>query len=142
LTVQNLRKVLAAKCVGRECPVMNMRSRFVAALALAVLARPVLAAPAASPRATPTPAAIVAPDCLAPERAADLYSARAQREIRAFLRLRMLQLREDDLDRARAVIEGKLGVDGLFSPAPAQASSPAAGEKSCGERNDTRGQPR
>jgi hypothetical protein len=118
----------------------KIRSRLLAAaVAFAALARPALAAPDASPRATPTPAPIVASLCLAPERAADLYSSRARREIRAFLRLRMLQLREEDLDRARAVVEGKLGVEGLFSPSPIQASPPEAGEKSCAERNDTRG---
>jgi hypothetical protein len=139
LTVQNLGQVLAEKCIGRECPVMtNMRSpQALAALTLAALARPALAEPAASPRATPTPPPIVAPDPLAQERAHDLYSVRAQRQIRAYMRLRMLELRADDLDRVRAVIEGRLGVDALFSPPPEQASRRAPIEKSCRERNDT-----
>jgi hypothetical protein len=139
LTVQNLEQVLAEKCVGRECPVMtNMRSpQALAALTLAALARPALAEPAASPRATPTRPPIVAPSPIAPARARDLYSVRAQRQIRAYLRLRMLELRADDLDRVRAVIEGRLAVDALFSSPPGQASGPAAMEKSCRERNDT-----
>jgi len=79
---------------------------------------------------------------LAQERARDLYSVRAQRQIRAYLRLRMLELREEDLDRVRTVIECRLGVDTLFSPPPGQASGRAPDEKSCRERNDTMAPPR
>jgi hypothetical protein len=47
--------------------------------------------------------------------------------VAAYLRLRMLELREDDLARVRQVIQGKLGVDALFSPPPGQASNGTAG---------------
>jgi hypothetical protein len=47
--------------------------------------------------------------------------------VRAYLRLQMLELRKADLDRVRAVIEGKLGVDALFSPAPTQAGNRGTG---------------
>lgn len=71
------------------------------------------------------------------EQATDLYSYRARRRAQAYLRLRLLELREADLDRARAVIEGRLGVDDLFSTPPEQASRPAGAEKSSRGRNDT-----
>jgi hypothetical protein len=63
---------------------------------------------------------------LLPGRARDLYSAHARRLVRAYLRLQLLELRKADLDRARAVIEGKLGVDALFAP-PTQAGRRAPG---------------
>jgi hypothetical protein len=34
--------------------------------------------------------------------------------VRAYLQLRLLELRELELDRVRAVVEGRLGVDELF----------------------------
>jgi hypothetical protein len=92
-----------------------------ACLALTALTGPATAAPNASPRATPDPQPIVAKGILPLDRARDLYSARARRLVRSYLRLRLLELRETDLDRARAVIEGKLGVDALFGPDPTQA---------------------
>jgi len=98
-----------------------------AGLALALLSGPVGAQPSAAPRATTVPQAIVAPAALGLGAARDLYSARARRLVRAYLRLQMLELRKTDLDRVRAVIEGKLGVDSLFSPAPAQAGSRGIG---------------
>jgi hypothetical protein len=45
-----------------------------------------------------------------------LYAPRALREMRAYLRLRMLELREADLERVRAVIEHRLDVDALIDP--------------------------
>jgi hypothetical protein len=39
----------------------------------------------------------------------------------------MLELRKAELDRVRAVIEGKTGMDALFSPAPAPPANRAAG---------------
>ncbi len=66
------------------------------------------------PHANPSRAPIVArphqPD------ARSLYSRQALREMRAYLRLRMLELREADLDRVRAVIERRLSVDDLLEP--------------------------
>ena len=46
--------------------------------------------------------------------------------VRSYMRLRMLELREAELDRVRAVIEGKLGVDSLFLLPPIQASKPGS----------------
>jgi len=88
-------------------------------LALALVSGPAAAAPRPLPRATAVPKAIVAKDVLPREQARDLYSARARRVITGYLRLRLLELREADLDRARAVIEGKLGADRLFEEPPA-----------------------
>jgi hypothetical protein len=89
-----------------------------AALGLILLSGPASAAPSAAPRATTVPTPFVALD---PRAARELYSPRARRLVRAYLRLQMLELRKADLDRVRAVIEGKLGVDALFSPPPEQA---------------------
>jgi hypothetical protein len=103
---------------------MMHRSRgAIIGLALALLSGPASAEPGATPRATTVPRAIVAPPALVLGQARDLYSARARRLVRAYLRLQMLELRKAELDRVRAVIEGKLGVDALFSPPPTQAGS-------------------
>jgi hypothetical protein len=96
-------------------------------LALAAFPGPATAAPDASPRATAEPHPNVAKGILPPSPARDLYSARARRLVRSYLRLRLLELRETDLDRARAVIEGKLGADALFGNAPTQAGVRATG---------------
>jgi hypothetical protein len=107
---------------------MTKRTRYAAvSLGLAFLAGPASAAPGAAPRATTVPKAIVAPLPLPPESARDLYSTRARRLVRTFLQLRMLELREAELDRVRSVIAGKLGVDALFSPPPAKAGSRGQG---------------
>ncbi|HEY5349830.1 MAG TPA: hypothetical protein VIJ64_08855 [Candidatus Lustribacter sp.] len=100
---------------------MTNKSRGAAvALGLALLWGPASAQPSATQGPTPAPAAFVAPSSLLPGRARDLYSAHARRLVRAYLRLQLLELRKADLDRVRAVIEGKLGMDALFAP-PAQA---------------------
>ena len=74
------------------------------------------------PRANTSRAAIVArthrPD------ARSLYSRQALREMRAYLRLRMLELREDDLDRVREVIEHRLSIDALIGPGETPVSQP------------------
>ncbi|MGH7727904.1 MAG: hypothetical protein ACREM2_03815 [Vulcanimicrobiaceae bacterium] len=49
-------------------------------------------------------------------RAADLYSLHARRRAATYLRLRLLELREEGLDRAVDVIEGRLPVDILVPP--------------------------
>ncbi len=67
-----------------------------------------------APRATPLPRVNVA-ERVIPD-ASTLYSSHARRLIASYLRLRMLELRETDLDRVRAVIEGKLRVDDLIAP--------------------------
>jgi hypothetical protein len=65
----------------------------------------------------------------------------ARRMLQAYLRLRLLEMRESDLDRARAVIEGRLGVDDLFAT-PGQASDQGLAEKSCPGGNATNGRSR
>jgi hypothetical protein len=66
-----------------------------------------------SPRPAPTRAALpVALD------QASLYSRRARRLVQSYLRLRLWQLRELDLDRARAVIDRKLGIESLLGETP------------------------
>jgi hypothetical protein len=50
---------------------------------------------------------------------ASLYSRRARRLVQSYLRLRVWQLRELDLDRARAVIDRKLGIESLLGETPA-----------------------
>jgi hypothetical protein len=107
---------------------MTSRLRGAAAgLALALLPGPVWPQPGAAPRATTVPKANVAPAPIALGGARDLYSARARRLVRAYLRLQMLELRKTELDRVRGVIEGKLGVDALFSPSPTQAGDRGTG---------------
>jgi len=78
-----------------------------ACLALFALSPPVAAAPTGPvrPRPSPTPHAA--------ERAA-LYSPRVRRTTQNYLRLRLLELREADLDRARAVIEHRLDMKALL----------------------------
>ncbi len=49
--------------------------------------------------------------------AEELYSLRARRRFAAYLRLRMLEWREEGLDRAAAVVEHRLSVDALV-PGP------------------------
>lgn len=107
---------------------MNVRSHGAAVgLGLALLSGPAAASPGAAPRATTVPKAIVAPTPLPLGQARDLYSARARRLVRTYLRLRLLELRQAELDRVGAVIEGKVGIDALFSPEPTQAGGRAPG---------------
>jgi hypothetical protein len=55
---------------------------------------------------------------LAPPRArlpiGDVYSARAKRRMASYLRMRLLELREQGLRRAIEVIEGRMSVDDLL----------------------------
>jgi hypothetical protein len=41
-----------------------------------------------------------------------------RRSAQTYLRLKLLELREADLERARLVIEGKLGIDALLETPP------------------------
>jgi hypothetical protein len=93
----------------------------------AALALAAVLLPGPAPAATSTPPPIVARRVVPREQARDLYSARARRLAIGYLRLRLLEMREAELDRVRAVIEGKLGVDALFSPKPIQGSTRAGG---------------
>ncbi|MGD0471696.1 MAG: hypothetical protein ABSB70_00565 [Candidatus Velthaea sp.] len=73
-----------------------------------------------SPHAVRTPASA--------ERQIELFSPRVRRSTVMYLRLRMLELREEGLERARAVIEHRLSVDALLAdpPRPKQkATGPA-----------------
>jgi hypothetical protein len=62
------------------------------------------------PKPPPAPTSAHPPSDLA-----DLYSARVRRAMQSYLRLRLLQLREEQLDRVRFVIEHHLGVDALLA---------------------------
>jgi hypothetical protein len=71
-----------------------------------------LPAAKAAPRAIPSPKPLRL-------RASDLYGPGLRRSAQTYLRLKLLELREADLDRARLVIERKLGIDALLgTPAP------------------------
>jgi hypothetical protein len=96
-------------------------------MALAMLPKAAPAASSVAAHATAVPVPIVAKATLPRERARDLYSLRARRMVLGYLRLKLLELREADLDRARAVIEGKLGIDALLPAAATQAGIRAAG---------------
>jgi hypothetical protein len=55
-----------------------------------------------------------------------LYSPRVRRSTVMYLRLRLLELREEGLERARAVIEHRLSIDELLGE-PAGATQEAPG---------------
>ncbi|GAC1577904.1 MAG: hypothetical protein NVS3B7_11380 [Candidatus Elarobacter sp.] len=44
-----------------------------------------------------------------------LYSRRSRRLVQSYLRLKLLEMREADLERARAVVERKLGIRSLLN---------------------------
>lgn len=68
--------------------------------------------PTPKPKAPPKAAAAALP-------AADLYSRSARRRMATYLRMRLLELRKEELDRIARVVEGKLRLDDLFaSPKP------------------------
>jgi hypothetical protein len=55
----------------------------------------------------------------------DLYSPRVRRSTIMYLRLRLLELREAGLDRARAAIEHRLSIDDMLAePAAPRSSAP------------------
>jgi hypothetical protein len=75
---------------------------------------------------TPRPAASAAPHTASPRplrqrshapSPEDLYSLRARRRFAAYLRLRLLEWREEGLERAAEVVEHRLSVDALV-PGP------------------------
>lgn len=47
--------------------------------------------------------------------AIELFAPRVRRSTQTYLRLRLLELREEDLDRARAVIEHRLRINDLLN---------------------------
>ncbi len=77
---------------------------------LATVPRPAVVPPRPSARPSPAPKA--------PSYA--LYSTHARRLVQAYLRLRLLETREADLERARKVIERRLGANALFGETPAR----------------------
>jgi len=70
----------------------------------------------AAPRRSPPPAARPA--------AAALYSRRSRRLVQSYLRLKLLEMREADLERARAVVERKLGLGALLGATPGPRAQP------------------
>jgi hypothetical protein len=79
--------------------------------------------------ATPLEAATVPPRPPAPRPSArptlppaldgaSLYARRSRRLVQSYLRLKLWQLREQDLERARLVIERKLGIGALLGETP------------------------
>ncbi len=74
---------------------------------------------ATTPRAPvvpPRPSARPSPAPRAP--GPSLYSTHARRLVQAYLRLKLLEAREADLERARKVIERRLGARALFGETP------------------------
>jgi hypothetical protein len=68
--------------------------------------------PAASPHPKPSQR---------PLAASALYSRRSVRLVRSYLRLKLLEMREADLERARKVVERRLKVDSLLDRRPSPA---------------------
>jgi hypothetical protein len=50
---------------------------------------------------------------------ASLYSRRSRRLVQSYLRLKLWEMREADLERARKVVERKLGIGSLLGETPA-----------------------
>ncbi|MEA2664446.1 MAG: hypothetical protein QOI11_1390 [Candidatus Eremiobacteraeota bacterium] len=75
---------------------------------LATAPRPPVVPPRPSARPSPAPKAP----------SFSLYSTHARRLVQAYLRLRLLETREADLERARKVIERRLGANALFGETP------------------------
>lgn len=76
--------------------------------------------------ATPAEAATVPPGAAVPRPSASprplaagsLYSRRSRRLVQSYLRLKVLEMREADLERARKVVERKLGIRALLGETP------------------------
>ena len=79
-----------------------------------VPANPADASPVPHPAATPAPRA----DRERRIAAAALYSRRSRRLVQSYLRLKLLEMRERDLERARKVVERKLGISALLGETP------------------------
>ncbi len=62
-----------------------------------------------APRPTPEPPRLTA---------SSLYARRTMRLVRSYLRLKLLETREADLERARKVVERKLGIKALLGETP------------------------
>ncbi len=89
--------------------------------AFVALAALTLSTPAPGPGATQRPAAMASrrePKRLnaPPPEADELYSLRARRRFASYLRMRLLELRAQGLERAADVIRRRLPVDTLLEP--------------------------
>jgi hypothetical protein len=62
-----------------------------------------------------------------PPDSSDLYSLRARRRFASYLRLRLLELREANLERAAAVIEHRLPMTSLLDASEQPAPLPVRG---------------
>ena len=98
-----------------------MRNAIVAGAVLALFgagsgtpAVPAMVPPAAVRTARPAPSAPPHPRLTA----SSLYSRRSRRLVQSYLRLKLLEAREADLDRARLVVERKLGIRALLGETP------------------------
>ena len=77
-----------------------------------------LATPA---QASTVPLAVASPHASPSKRpltASALYSRRSRRLVQSYLRLKLLEMRESDLERARKVVERKLGIGALLGETP------------------------
>jgi hypothetical protein len=79
-------------------------------------ATPARSASVPARRPAPSPAPTAAP-AFRPAAAA-LYSRRSRRLVQSYLRLKLLEMREADLERARKVVERKLGIKSLLGETP------------------------
>jgi len=89
---------------------------------LLVLVGPVLATPsepATVPLRHPNPRSSPRPVPTPHPAAASLYSRRSRRLVQSYLRLKLWEMRETDLERARKVVERKLGIGSLLGETPA-----------------------
>ena len=77
------------------------------------LATPAYTATVPLPAESPHPAASKRP--LA---ASTFYARRSRRLVQSYLRLKLLEMREADLERARKVVERKLGIRALLGETP------------------------
>ena len=74
-----------------------------------------------APSPSPAPRPLGAGRAAAALRSDELYALRARRRFTTYLRLRLLELREEGLDRAAAAIEHRIRIDELVplpSPPP------------------------
>jgi len=89
-----------------------MYGAFVTLAVLTFSARP----PAASPAPTPVHRRERTPRRALAAEPGQLYSLRARRRFAAYLRIRLLEMREAGLERAAGVIERRLPVDAILNP--------------------------
>jgi hypothetical protein len=94
---------------------------FVLFVSLDICGRP---APSQANVKARAPAALAGP--AGTSRRIGLYSPRVRRSAVMYLRLRLLELREEGLERARAAIERRLSIDELLGE-PARAAQEAPG---------------